>query len=675
LILIVTFRKLMYDDVGFCMPAGRCTMKSNRSPRGYWLFVLLAAAVIASILIPSRTAAQSNSQARIVRLSFVEGTVTMYRPDADQWAKVFVNTPIQQGFKIATDANSFAEVEFENGSTARMGQSSELDFSNLSLSPEGSKINHLTLAQGYATFAVVPDRGDVYRISAAGSTFDATSKTMFRVDLDQSGQRLEVFKGDVNVEGPYGSGRVARNQVLALTPGNATPFQITDGVTEDAWDQWVDKRQQTDTVASNKAGPGDASLYAGSSLYGWNDLSYYGAWNYLPGSGSCWSPMMGAGWTPYSVGRWSWYPGFGYTWISGLPWGWLPFHYGSWIYPADMGWCWLPGGFSNWSPGLVTWYQGPGWVSWTPRAYTGSFNMPVNCPAGQNCSVAVSSNTFQGGRPISPNDVIRVNPFRGHAVGSPTVPLTRNLRLPGPGIDGSPQIAATGTGGSAGLRIRHGTIAPTRIFATGNVSGAWDVQPHAPAVYNQQTRRFVNRSGPVFQSNGAVTPSSRSTINNDMLLRGRAVLRGGNSGAQLTSIPISSLGTNTRAMRHSNSLMPSAHPAGMQSFQASRMPDFRQERMLMREQKMENARARKQMEQMNRRSGMSQQRMERGQPSRGSSGGFGAGRSTGQSSGQMGGGMRSGGMGGGMTSSGSSSIGGNSGGGMRGGNAGGGPHH
>lgn len=632
-------------------------MKSNRSPKGYWLFVLIATALIALTLIPASTTAQSNSQVRIVRLSFVEGTVTMYRPDADEWAKAFVNTPIQQGFKLATDANSFAEVEFENGSTARMGQSSEINFTTLSLSPEGNKINRLTLARGYATFAVTPERGDVYQISAAGSTYAVTDKTMFRVDVDPGGQRLEVFKGDVAVQGPYGSGTIASNHVLVLTPGAAEPFQVTEGITEDAWDQWVDKRQQTETLASNKAGPGNARLYAGSSLYGWNDLSYFGSWNYMPGFGSCWSPMMGAGWAPYSIGRWSWYPGLGYTWISGLPWGWLPFHYGSWIYPAGTGWCWLPGNFSMWSPGLVTWYQGPGWVSWAPRIPAGHSNRPLRCPSGQNCSTAVRVNTFQSGRPISPHDIITVNPFHGRGVASPTVPLTRSLRLPGPAVDGYP-FARGRTAERSGVHFQRRVVAPTRVFSQGTIRGAWDVQPHAPAVFDQQTRRFVNRAGPALPVHGNGMTSGRSTINNDMLIRSRGGLHPGYHAGSLASIPISSVGTRARSVRRSDSLLPSAHRSGngvvMRTFREPRMPNFRQERqMLRRERRMENARARRQMQQMNRRSGMSQQRMNRSSSPGRSSGGFGRSQSMGRSSGQMGGGMRSGGgMGGGMRSGG-----------------------
>lgn len=630
-------------------------MKNDRSPRGNWLFLLPCLIPIAFALTTAPAKAQSNSQVRIVRLSFVEGTVTMYRPDADQWANVFVNTPIQQGFKLATDANSFAEVEFENGSTARLGQSSELDFTSLALSPDGGKINHLTLAQGYATFAVTPEKGDVYQVLAGGSTYDAASNAMFRIDSDQGGQEMKVFKGDVAVRSPQGSATVAANHVLEIAPGGANALQVKEGVTEDAWDQWVDKRQETTTVATNKAGPQDGSLSAGSSLYGWNDLSYFGAWNYLPGVGNCWSPTMGAGWSPYSIGRWSWYPGFGYTWISGESWGWLPFHYGSWVYPAGTGWCWLPGTFSTWSPALVTWYEGPGWVSWAPRGYTGGSSTPMNCPRGQICSVAVSSNTFQGGRPILPRDIVRIDPLNGHRVDSPTLPLTRGMRLPGSPIDRTTAISATETSAGSGLRARRIGAAPARIFSQSTVRGAWDVQPHAPAVFDQQTRRFVNRSGPA--------------INNDMLIRVRSGSIPSKNASQLTSIPISDLGTHAGAMRRSNSLLPSAQPAGnaagVRAFQQRQMPDIRQERMLRREQRMENARARRQMQEMNRVSNRSQQGVNRPSSATRPSGGFGGQSQTmGRSSSQMGGGIRSSGMGGGMRSAG---VGGGNAGGMGGG--------
>lgn len=709
-------------------------MRSKWSPKGYRLLILFTAALIPLTLNSASSAAQSYSQARIVRLSFVEGTVTLHRPGVDQWAKAFINTPIQQGFKLATAANSFAEVEFENGSTVRLGQLSELDFTNLSLSPEGRKINHMTLAQGYATFTVMPEHADVYEVHAAGSTYMAADKTMFRLDLQQDGQRLEVFNGRVDAQSPYGNGTVAKNQVLQLIPHSTDPFQITHGITEDAWDRWVNKRQQTETVARNQGGPGSAAWAAGNSLYGWGDLSYYGNWANLPGYGSCWAPSMGAGWSPYSIGRWSWYPGFGYTWISALPWGWLPFHYGSWISPAGAGWCWLPGNFASWSPGLVTWYQGPGWVGWAPRTYTGGGTSVAGCRVGQSCSTAVSLNTFQSGRPISPNDVVRVNPFHGRAITSPSIPLTRNLRLPGPVASGPPlptamqetgqsTVGGSGAGSLATSRnavrrnVRRIYAAPTRVFARSSIRGAWDVQPHAATVFHPQVRRLGAGPGPgtqMLQTNGSnsvrrlhgtvtTLPASRAAtivqpgamvrgragrsasfhgrpaVNNDVLLPGQMLLkrslRPGSNPAALTSIPISTLGGRGFRKFTPAHLMPSAQPAlKMPSFPRQRMQNFHQNRFPTRNQSFRNFRNRRSPSQreMNRRPAMRQQHIERA-PARSSSRGFGGGMMN-RAPSQMRGQMRSGppaGMGGGMRGASPGGMGG----GMRGGGGSHGPHH
>ena len=80
-------------------------------------------------------------------------------------------------------------------------------------------------------------------------------------------------------------------------------------------------------------------------------------------------PSVDPYWAPYSVGRWCYRPFYGWTWVSYEPWGWLPYHYGRWHRNSIYGWCWLPGpsfAFNFWSPGLVTFYHRPGWVSWCP---------------------------------------------------------------------------------------------------------------------------------------------------------------------------------------------------------------------------------------------------------------------------------------------------------------------
>src|SRR5215472_17226145 len=148
--------------------------------------------------------AQPNSHVRIVRLSFAEGTVSIQRPDVTGWTTAPANTPIQEGFQLSTGKTSFAEVEFENGSTARIGELSRLEFIELSLAPSGGKVNRLTFSQGYATFHVTPGPDDIYEVSVARAKLTPKGKAEFRADLDGANLRVEVFKGAVECSGPQG---------------------------------------------------------------------------------------------------------------------------------------------------------------------------------------------------------------------------------------------------------------------------------------------------------------------------------------------------------------------------------------------------------------------------------------------------------------------------------------
>ena len=486
-------------------------MLGQTTSRAGWPSVSVFITSVVLVLLTFPLAAQTSSNVRIVRLSFVEGTVNLHRPGVNEWAKAFTNTPIQQGFELATDANSFAEVEFENGSTARLGQTTSLNFTELSLGADGNKVNRMSLGHGYATFTVSPERGDLYLVDTPQGSFTADGKSMFRIDLGGNDARLEVFKGHVQVQSPYGGGAVAGNHVLEIRPGDPEAYQVTRGITADAWDRWVEQRNNQAQVARNMGGYRSASAYGSpySSLYGWNELSYYGNWMNLPGYGNCWFPFVATGWMPYTLGWWSFYPGFGYTWISSLPWGWLPFHYGNWIFASGYGWGWMPGNFGYWSPAVVNWYQGPGWIGWYP--YAGRFRTTTHagCRPGVNCATAVSLNTFQNGGLVTPNTLMRVNPAQGRRIASPNVTPTRFARLPGPVVSGpvvvrnsqSLQTTSTSAGASPGTRpskttfvMRRGAagVAPTTVLP--NLPPGFGIRSNQRIVFNPATHQYESGS-------------------------------------------------------------------------------------------------------------------------------------------------------------------------------------
>lgn len=402
----------------------------------------LAFSLAALASVPPASA-QETSRARIVRLSYVEGTVTVARPNSTDWSDAPVNTPIQEGFRLSTAAGSFAEVEFENGSTARLGEQSLVDFTQLGLTESGDAINRLTLEQGYATFHVFPAHADVYEVKAGEVTLRAGEKSEFRADLDSGRLRVEVFKGDVAYTSAQGSGTVSRNKALEISPG-AQEATLSHGITRDDWDDWVAGRDQEQEADSQRPGP-DRSAPA----YGWSDLDQYGVWSDYPGYGFGWAPSVASlgPWSPFTYGQWVWYPSFGYTWIGYEPWGWLPYHYGSWFFDSFAGWFWIPGAFNYWNPAPVNWYVGGGLVGWCPMTPTASNALTGTTPAAGSgarggaaksctpgapgCLVAVPIKNLAKGTPVEPGQLAALDPAEATKVAKPDVPPTTFALLPG----------------------------------------------------------------------------------------------------------------------------------------------------------------------------------------------------------------------------------------------------
>src|SRR5665213_1372759 len=90
---------------------------------------LVLAAVFLTLAQPA--GAQDYSNIRIVRLSFVEGNVEFQRPGQD-WQDARLNLPIQEGFAIRT-TDGYAEVEFEDSLTLRLGTNATVEFTGLAL--------------------------------------------------------------------------------------------------------------------------------------------------------------------------------------------------------------------------------------------------------------------------------------------------------------------------------------------------------------------------------------------------------------------------------------------------------------------------------------------------------------------------------------------------------------
>ena len=285
----------------------------------------------------------AESHVRIVRLSYIEGGVTIDR-NTGQFEKAIVNLPITEGTKLRTATDGRAEVEFEDGSTMRLAPNTNVQFTKLSLQESGGKLSTAEVQNGtvYVDFAAA--KRDELTLLFGNSKTTLTQAAHFRVDANDQGTALAVFKGNVEVEGPSGPVQVKKNQTVSFAAGEDAKAVVAKNIEPEPLDGWDKKQSEYHQVYASNSYT-NYSPYA----YGTSDLAYYGNFFSAPGYGMMWQPyFIGAGWNPFMDGAWAFSPGSGYGWVSSYPWGWVPYHYGTWVFLPGYGWAWQPGGM--WMP-------------------------------------------------------------------------------------------------------------------------------------------------------------------------------------------------------------------------------------------------------------------------------------------------------------------------------------
>lgn len=314
------------------------------------LAIISSAAAIA-------VAAPSEDQ-RIARLSYIEGHVSFQHPGEVDWSAATINMALQVADRLYTGETGRAEVQFDDGSVLRLAEQTDVEI--LAMREDLVQVRILL---GLASLTA---RGSVpFEIDTPAAAFSTMEKGAYRFDVIEKGDSDAIVReGLLNAFNQKFSSRIEKGELLHVTPGEQGTNTLARYDQRDSWDEWTDRRDADLTAYQSRQYIPDY-VYAGAS-----DLDRYGYWVDVGTYGPAWVPYyVGASWSPYWDGRWVYRPFWGWTWVSYEPWGWLPYHYGSWYFAASIGWCWLPGpsfGFHFWSPGLVRFYHGPGWVSWCP---------------------------------------------------------------------------------------------------------------------------------------------------------------------------------------------------------------------------------------------------------------------------------------------------------------------
>ncbi|HWA83887.1 MAG TPA: DUF6600 domain-containing protein [Fimbriimonadaceae bacterium] len=294
---------------------------------------------------------------RLARFSYLSGPVTWRPADSGDWSRATMNLPLRQGAQVWVKGGSRSELQFDDGSTIRLGGGAVCSLQTL-YSDDRGEFTEIKLNDGLATLHTRSTLSD-YQIDTPLASVKCTGPAEVRVGV---GNTVEVasLAGDADVEGRQGQAELHTRQRLDIAD-STDPYRVTAIPVADNWDRFNDNR---DVIYShhNLHVPRDIDLVAG-------DLDDYGTWHDDPDYGYVWAPRVHeAGWRPYHHGHWVWVSPWGWTWVGDEDWGWAPYHYGTWI-DEPYGWAWCPGpAVQYWSPAVVDFVDDDPYVGWVPLA-------------------------------------------------------------------------------------------------------------------------------------------------------------------------------------------------------------------------------------------------------------------------------------------------------------------
>ncbi len=344
----------------------------RRVNAGGSVLAVVAGAIFGAMILftPSLRADDAGAPTRAVRLSSVDGQVQLSQGGQAIADQAVANTPLFEGTQIVTTDDGRAEIQFEDGSVARVSPNSSLTLTVLR-PDDASGGTVLTLEGGLAYFELQGTGQSHVQVKFGDSVATASGFTMLRVDMDNPPGELAVFSGNAHLErGTAVALDMHGGESVALNAANPSQYNLLESIEPDSWDTWNSDRDQFLTSESASRTSATSSL-PNNANPAWSDLDANGNWYDVPGQGYVWSPFdaSNSGWDPYGNGYWMYTPRFGYMWVSGDSWGYLPASCGMWSFYGGFGWGWAPGmgGCSPWWGGggfyVINVGYGPsGWI-------------------------------------------------------------------------------------------------------------------------------------------------------------------------------------------------------------------------------------------------------------------------------------------------------------------------
>ncbi len=236
-----------------------------------------------------------NTYPQIVRLNYVGGDVRISRRAVDEkttdadWEKAVTGTPLETGYSLVTGAGGRTEIEFEDASTAYVGENSVVVCNNL-VTTDGVPMTDLGLMSGVMTLHVktmFPEQTFMVETPTNGVVLKYPMKSYVRINSYLDAMTITTL-GSTGARMYVGSKTVLTDKAQSMTYRAGRWVHGDGGVGSFAdWDKWV-----SDRVTARKAVMETAEKDAGlvAPIPGLVEMSEAGTFFPCEGYGTCWQP-------------------------------------------------------------------------------------------------------------------------------------------------------------------------------------------------------------------------------------------------------------------------------------------------------------------------------------------------------------------------------------------------
>jgi hypothetical protein len=150
-----------------------------------FLAVAVALLCAAGAAIPARaqTPPQDDLTHGVVRISLMDGEVSVRRGDSGEWVAGVINAPLMTDDRISTGQTSRAEVQFDAANVLRIGANAEVHLARV----ENGRY-YLEVARGMVTFRMLRQSNADIEVNTPSVSVRPARVGAFRVSVTETGE-------------------------------------------------------------------------------------------------------------------------------------------------------------------------------------------------------------------------------------------------------------------------------------------------------------------------------------------------------------------------------------------------------------------------------------------------------------------------------------------------------